>query len=195
MMTLYCATTNAGKLREFRGAAPDDIVIELLPGLSDIAPPDETGSTFEENATLKAVYYGAHTGGWLFAEDSGIEVDALGGVPGVWSARFAGPHATDDDNNQKLIASLESSTDRTARYVCVIALVQGGRLERTFRRTVEGEITRAPRGTNGFGYDPYFFYSPFGCTFGEASTEQKQSVSHRGAAFRSMLGWLRSAPV
>ena len=190
MSVVYCATTNAGKLREFRAAAADLLRIEPLPGLQSIAAPDETGATFEENAILKARYYGARTAELLFAEDSGLEVDVLGGAPGVYSARYAGPGATDEANNATLVRELSGQANRRARYVCVIALVRGQELLATFRGTVEGEITNEPSGNNGFGYDPYFFYPPFGCTFGEATTERKQTVSHRGAAVAQLKDYL-----
>jgi XTP/dITP diphosphohydrolase len=187
---LYCATTNPGKIREFRMAATDTCSIEPLPELSDIAPPEETGATFEENARQKAVYYGAYTAGWLFAEDSGLEVDALGGAPGVYSARFAGPAATDDENNRRLLELLADNPHRTARYVCFIALAHAGAVIRTFRGAVEGEILRELRGTDGFGYDPLFYYPPFGCSFGELDRERKQTVSHRGQALRALLDFM-----
>ena len=172
-------------------AASAELHIEPLPGLREIPPCDETGATFEENAIQKALYYGAHTNGWLFAEDSGLEVDALGGAPGVYSARFAGDGATDAANNSLLLERLGDSDLRTARYVCVIALVRGSQLQGTFRGTVEGEILREPRGNNGFGYDPLFYYPPFGCSFAEVSREKKQTVSHRGAALRLLSDRLK----
>jgi XTP/dITP diphosphohydrolase len=187
---VYCATTNSGKIAEFRMAASAKVIIEPLPALSDIPVCEETGSTFEENAIQKALYYGPYTAGYLFAEDSGLEVDALGGEPGVYSARYAGPDATDDANNQLVLKRLGSSTQRSARYVCVIALVRDGRLIQTFRGTVEGELLPEARGSNGFGYDPLFYYPPFDCSFGEVARERKQAVSHRGAALRKMLNFL-----
>jgi XTP/dITP diphosphohydrolase len=168
--------------------------IEPLPGLSGIAPPNETGATFEENAIGKAVYYAAYTDGWLFAEDSGLEVDALGGAPGVYSARFAGPAATDDDNNRRLLAMLAGNQHRNARYVCSIALAHAGAVIRTFRGTVDGEILHELRGANGFGYDPLFYYPPFGCSFGEVERERKQIVSHRGQALRALLDFMTALP-
>lgn len=191
-MIVYCATTNAGKLREFRMAASEVCSIEPLPGLADMPAPDEHGSTFEENAVIKALAYGAHIDGWLFAEDSGLEVDALGGAPGVYSARFAGEDATDEANNRRVLELLGDNASRTGRFVCVIALARGGKLVRTFRGTVEGKILHETRGENGFGYDPLFFYPPFGCSFGEVERERKQTVSHRGAALRQMLGYVRA---
>lgn len=193
-MILYCATTNAGKLREFRLAAEryggGRIRIEPLPGLQAIAAPPETGRSFEENAAAKALYYSSLAPGPLFAEDSGLEVEALGGAPGVYSARFAGAEADDEANNRLLLEKLQGVADRRARYVCVAALAERGRLVATFRGTVEGRIAEAPRGTGGFGYDPLFYYEPFGATFGEVSAERKMAVSHRGEAMRRLLGWL-----
>ena len=193
-MTLYCATTNPGKLREFRLAAErlggGKFEILSLPGLAAIEPPDETGQTFEENAIQKALYYSVHSPGPLFADDSGLEVDALGGAPGVLSARFAGTAATDEDNNRLVLERLGNSGQRTGRFVCAIALAEKGRLQQTFRGVVEGLILDAPRGPNGFGYDPLFYYSPFGCSFGEVSGDRKLTVSHRGRALAAMMGWL-----
>lgn len=189
---LFCATSNAGKLREFRSAAAGSLTIETLPGLADIRVPEETGNTFEANAILKAVYYGGFTDGMILAEDSGLEVEALGGAPGVYSARFAGAGATDETNNSLLLEKLQGVTDRRARYVCVIALARRGVMIGTYCATVEGEILTERRGNNGFGYDPLFYYPPFGCTFGEASMEKKQTVSHRGEAVRQMIGCLNA---
>ena len=187
-MTVYCATGNPGKLREFQLAAPD-FDVQRLP--ISVAAPEETGDTFEANAAEKAIAYGQHVAGYLFADDSGLEVDALGGDPGVRSARYAGEHASDEDNNALLLERLRGETNRTARFVCVIALVKDGRLEKTFRGAVEGRILDCPRGTGGFGYDPLFYHEPFGCTFGEASIEQKMTVSHRAQALDAMFAYLR----
>lgn len=190
-MIVYCATSNSGKLREFRRAASGLFVIEPLPGLQQIPPIEETGATFEQNATQKALYYGGHTSEYLFVDDSGLEVDALGGRPGVLSARYVGPNSNDAANNRKLLEELGGRDNRSARFVCVIALAQAGRLVQTFRETVEGEIAREPAGSNGFGYDPLFYYPPFGCTFGEAAPERKQEGSHRGKALRQLLAYLQ----
>ncbi len=192
-MKIYCATTNPGKLREFRLAASHfqyEFDIDSLPDLRQIPPCEETGATFEENAVQKALYYGTRTPEYLFVDDSGLEVDALGGEPGVWSARFAGPGATDEANNRLLLDRLKGETNRTARFVCVIALVKDGNLVKTFRGTVEGEILYEPRGSNGFGYDPLFWYPPFGCTLAEVEAERKMDVSHRGKALKEMLAFL-----
>ena len=187
-MIIYCATSNPGKLREFQLAAPD---FELRQLPRPVPPPEETGATFEENAIGKAEYYGGFTDGYLFADDSGLEVDALGGAPGVHSARYAGPDATDAANNALLLENIREHGDRTARFVCVIALVKDGKLVRIFRGAVEGRILDSPRGSGGFGYDPLFYYEPFGCTFGEAPIAEKMRVSHRAQALEAMFTFLR----
>lgn len=189
-MTVYCATSNPGKLREFQLAAPDFDVRQLP---RPVPPPDEHGATFEENAAGKAEYYGSFTDGYLFADDSGLEVDALGGAPGVHSARYAGPDAADADNNALLLERIRKHTDRRARFVCVIALVKDGKLVRTFRGAVEGRILDSPRGSGGFGYDPLFYYEPFACTFGEAPIADKMRVSHRAQALEAMFTFLRGS--
>ncbi len=187
-MTIYCATGNAGKLREFQLAArAAGIEIALVPGFREIPPCIEDGATFAENAAKKALYYGAYAPGMVFADDSGLVVDALDGAPGVYSARFAGPDANDGANNRLLLEKLRGVTNRSARFVCVIALAAGGEVRGLYTASVEGLIIDEPRGAGGFGYDPLFFYPPYGRTFGEASEEQKLRVSHRGQAFRKML--------
>ena len=191
-MRLWCATGNPGKLREFRIAADHaPVEIELLPGFRELPACIEDGATFEENAILKARHYGKHVSGLLFADDSGLEVDALGGAPGVYSARFSGPHATDAANNRLLLEKLRGVEDRTARFVCAIALVEGETVRGVYRGTVEGRIIDDARGAEGFGYDPLFFHPPFGCTFGEATAGQKFAVSHRGRALLEMLANLK----
>ena len=165
--------------------------IDSLPGLREIPPFPENGITFEENAVGKARYYGPHAPDLLFADDSGLEVDALGGAPGVFSARFGGVNATDATNNRVLLEVLQGVQPRTARFVCVIALVKRDQVLGVFRGEVEGLVTEEPRGTSGFGYDPLFYYPPFGCTFGEASPERKLEVSHRGQALRALLDSLK----
>jgi XTP/dITP diphosphohydrolase len=188
-MIVYCATSNAGKLREFQSAAPD-FGVRALP--DPPPPPVEHGDTFEANAIEKARAYGAQVDGYLFADDSGLKVDALGGEPGVHSARYAGPNASDEENNALLLERLRGIGNRTARFVCVIALVRGGALIKTFRGAVEGRIIDAPRGSGGFGYDPLFYCEAFGCTFGEAAIDQKMRVSHRAIALKAMFTYLRS---
>ena len=188
-MIVYCATSNPGKLREFQLAAPDFDVCQLP---VSAPPPEEHGATFQENAIAKAEYYGRFVAGYLFADDSGLAVDALGGAPGVHSARYAGSNATDEANNKLLLARLQDIDDRTARFVCVIALVKNGALVQTFRGSVEGRILDAARGMGGFGYDPLFYHEPFGCTFGEAPIVEKMKVSHRAQALDQMFTYLRS---
>lgn len=193
-MKIWCATGNPGKLREFRLAGELlGVDVEAIPGLHSIPAPEETGATFEENARIKAAYYSGFAPGLLFADDSGLAVDALGGEPGVFSARYAGEHATDETNNQLVLERMGHQTDRRARFVCVIALAKGGEVVETFRGEVEGELLREALGPGGFGYDPLFYYPPFGCTFGEVDDERKFAVSHRGNAVRAMLEFLALA--
>src|SRR5947209_7415546 len=190
-MTLYACSTNEGKLREFALAGMQSraihLRVEMLPGLRAIAAPEETGATFEQNAVLKTLYYSRFTDEFVFADDSGIEVDALGGAPGVYSARYAGIDATDEDNNQLLLHTLQGTNNRTARFICVIALARKQGLITTVRGAVEGEILTEPRGANGFGYDPLFYYPPLQRAFGELSGEAKFAVSHRGKAIRALF--------
>ena len=197
-MTLYASTHNPGKLREFLRAceqsAISDLIVQPLPRLEDIAPPEETGETFEENAVLKALYYSKFCVSCVFADDSGLEVPALGGAPGVRSARYAGENATDAQNNALVLQNLKGSVDRNARFVCVIALAQRGKLLHVVRGTVEGDILTEPRGSNGFGYDSLFFYPPFKRSFGEIGPDEKFAVSHRGQALRSLFDWISRPP-
>jgi XTP/dITP diphosphohydrolase len=194
LIRLYCATGNPGKLGEFQlAAAHAPVAIELLPGFAGMPAPVEDGATFEENAALKALHYAraaapSQPGPFLlFADDSGLEVDALGGEPGVRSARYCGHHGDDEANNRLLLEKLRGAQNRTARFVCAVALVEDGRLRGVYRGAVEGAILHDPRGSGGFGYDPLFYYPPFDCSFGEAGSREKFSVSHRGQALRAML--------
>ncbi|MFN9460739.1 MAG: RdgB/HAM1 family non-canonical purine NTP pyrophosphatase [Acidobacteriota bacterium] len=190
-MIVRCATTNPGKLREFRlifeAYGGGGIDLRPLEGLAAIAAPEETGATFAANAALKACYYSAFTEDLLFADDSGLELEALRGAPGVYSARYAGPAATDAENNAKVLAALAGSQERAARFVCSIALARGGKLLGTFTDAVEGWMTEEARGSFGFGYDPLFYYEPFGGTFGETAPERKLLVSHRGKALARLI--------
>jgi len=190
---LVVATRSAHKLRELRDLL-HPAVAELV-SLDDIGVPDEveeTGDTFEANARLKARAYARLTGLPTLADDSGLEVDALGGGPGVRTKRYAGDHATDEDNNRKLLGALDGLPPdrRGARYVCVLALVEPGRPGvRMSRGTLRGRIAVAPKGSNGFGYDPIFEphgEPPGGRTLGQWSAEAKNRVSHRGRAARRM---------
>jgi XTP/dITP diphosphohydrolase len=190
-MKIWCASGNAGKLREFRLAGQLlHVDVEPLPDLKSIPAPEETGITFEENACLKATYYSRFAPGLLFADDSGLAVDALGGDPGVYSARYAGEHATDADNNRLVSERLGENPNRAARFVCVIALAKDGEVVKTFRGEVEGQLLREARGPGGFGYDPLFYYPGFDRSFGEVDDAKKFGVSHRGNAVRAMLEYL-----
>lgn len=202
---LFLASANPGKLREFQAAArPHGFEVRTLPGFCQLAPCIEDGETFEANARKKALHYSALTDGLVFADDSGICVDALGGAPGVYSARFAGPTASDEDNNRKLLDEIHrveagaghrpASTARAAHYICIIALAARGEVIATVEGSAHGMIIDAPRGSGGFGYDPYFFFPPLGKTFAEIPAEQKFEVSHRGEAFRKLLDFLRRWP-
>ncbi|MGA8027042.1 MAG: RdgB/HAM1 family non-canonical purine NTP pyrophosphatase [Bryobacteraceae bacterium] len=197
-MILYACSSNRGKLNEFALAARDSnlkqIALEPLPNLKQIPPPEESGETFEKNAAIKAACYSRFTRELVFADDSGLEVDALGGAPGVRSARYAGIGATDAENNEVLLRNLENASDRSARFVCVIALAQSGGILRTCRGIVEGRILTAPAGNGGFGYDPLFFYPPCGRSFAQLSPQEKLSVSHRGKALRALFGQLSDMP-
>lgn len=195
LLTIYLASTNPGKLREFRHAAEArKIEVELLPGIENLPVCVEDGDTFEENACKKALYYSQWTDGMVFADDSGISVDALGSGPGVYSARYAGPEADDEANNQKLLRELAGvqPSDRTAHYVCIIALAQRGEVLTVVEGRADGLIQNEPEGTGGFGYDPYFFFPPLNRTFAQLSMEEKFEVSHRGEAFRKLLDYLQT---
>jgi XTP/dITP diphosphohydrolase len=193
--TLLLATTNPGKLKEIEGIL-HGVPITLLT-LNDRAPvpePEETGTTFGENARMKALYYAATTGLASVADDSGLEIDALDKAPGVHSARW---HGTDYPAKFRRIQELfreRGVTGSTARFVCHIAVASGNDLLFEAQGIVEGEIAAEPRGTNGFGYDPIFFYPPFGCTLAELDTVRKSSVSHRGKAFSALRSWLLANP-
>ncbi len=193
-MKIYCATTNPGKLREFGLIAAHygggRLEVESVPGLKQIEAPEETGATFAENAELKARFYSRFVDGLVFADDSGLAVDALGGAPGIYSARYAGEGATDALNNALVVRNLAGIADRRARFVCAIAVARGGEVVGVFEDFVEGEMVDEARGSYGFGYDPLFYYPPFGCTFGEAEPERKLLVSHRGKAMGRMIGWV-----
>lgn len=202
---ILIATSNAGKLRDFAGAAKrHGIEIAGIPSFSSLPSVVEDGLTFEANARKKAEAYSLHAPGEIvLADDSGLEVDALSGAPGVHSARFAAPDLhnkephqadanTDDDaNNARLLRELKHipPSQRTGRFVCVLAAARDGKTLATFRGTAEGIILNAPRGTNGFGYDPLFYFPQIQKTFAELTTEEKSKYSHRGTAFRQFLKW------
>jgi XTP/dITP diphosphohydrolase len=192
---LLLATTNRNKVREIR-AVLDVPSLELvgLDAWASLTAPEETGRTFEENARQKARYYASATAELTVAEDSGLEVDALGGAPGVESARYGGAAASYPEKFARLYDALARSgtRDSSARFVCALALVHHDVVLFEARGIVEGRIAPAPAGAGGFGYDPIFFYPPYGRTLGEASAEEKSHVSHRGQAFRALKAFVLS---
>ena len=199
---LFLASSNPGKLDEFRtlsaGTTPAvHIDLQLLPNFSALPPFEESAPTFAENAAGKALHYSRFAALPVLADDSGLVVDALGGEPGVYSARYAGPHASSADCIAKLLAQMQArrTRDRRERFVCVLALALDGRTIAVFSGAVEGEILSAPRGVGGFGYDPVFFFGPAGKSFAELSAADKNLYSHRAKAFRSLAEFLASSPV
>lgn len=196
-MKVYLASSNRGKLRELQALANDEtIVAQALPDLAKLPAAIEKDSSFALNALEKALHYSRFTEEMVVADDSGLAVDSLGGRPGVQSARYAGPQATDEQNNKKLIRELEGipAERRTARYVCVLALAQQGRTLALFSDSCKGRILDEPCGRGGFGYDPYFFFPPLGKTLAETAEAEKNQHSHRGKAFRKLLHYLKDPP-
>lgn len=194
-MRLTVATTNDGKLREIRALlAGLPVVLQTLAHFPSVAAPEETGVTFAENARQKALFYAGTTRGLTVAEDSGLEIDAMGGAPGVQSARFGGENSSYPEKFRLIYDALANAgvTTSAARFVCALAVARDGQVLFEARGVVEGTIAPEPRGTGGFGYDPIFFYEPFGCTLAEAG-ERKSTVSHRGAAFRQLRAWLEKS--
>lgn len=200
MRRVLVATSNAGKIRDFAGAArPHGIEIAALPGFASLPAVVEDGLTFEANARKKAEAYSRHAPAEVvLADDSGLEVDALGGAPGVHSARYAAevPHEAefntdDEENNARVIREIRGvpHEKRTGRFVCVLAAARDGETLAVFRGTAEGMILDTPRGKNGFGYDPLFYFPSIQKTFAELTAEEKAGYSHRGKAFRAFLEW------
>lgn len=192
--TLHLASSNQGKLRELGALAErEGFALEPLPCYARLQPFPENEASFALNALEKALYYSRAGGRLVVADDSGLVVDALDGRPGVQSARYAGSAATDQDNNRKLLAELRDMAEekRTARYLCVLVLARAGQALALFSDSCEGRILEAPRGQGGFGYDPLFFFPPFGKTMAELGTAEKNQHSHRGKAFRKLLAYLR----
>lgn len=201
MPRIYVASTNPGKLADFAAAAKaHDVDVLPVSQMKEITPPEETGSTFEENARIKAEYYSRHVPGEiLIADDSGLTVKALNGDPGVRSARYAedGGVVTDDPdeaNNRLLLerARRIPDSERQCAFVCSIAAARDGRTLQVFTADAKGVLLRGPRGNNGFGYDPMFYFPDLGKSFAELTREEKLRVSHRGAAFRKFLEWMDS---
>ena len=184
---LLLATRNAHKTREFAEILGEEFVVRDLSTEPDAPEIEETGSTFEENAILKAVAISNRFPGLVVADDSGLEVDALGGAPGIYSARFSGPGATDQENIARLFSELRKHPDDrpfAARFRCVLALARLGAVLGTFEGAVEGTIVDSPRGTDGFGYDPVFQPTGFTQTFAEIPSAEKNRISHRAKALR-----------
>ena len=196
-MELLVATTNAGKFREV-SAFLKNLPLKII-SLADLFDPpavNEGGATFEENAVKKARAMAEFSGRLTLADDSGLEVDALDGAPGIYSARYAGAECDDDKNNEKLLSKLRNVSDekRTARFVCVLALCSPGSKripDWTVREVCEGRIAFSLHGNHGFGYDPLFFYPPMNKTFGEIKRDTKATVSHRGKALKRLAVQLR----
>lgn len=189
------ASSNPGKLREYQVlAAGRPLELALLPGLDRLPRFEENAPTFAENAAGKALHYSRFVEPPVIADDSGLVVPVLGGAPGVQSARYAGAGASDADRVRKLLEEMRgrSGGERRARFVCVLALAERGRLRAVFSDSADGELLAAPRGSQGFGYDPIFFYPPLGRTFAELPPEEKNVHSHRGKAFRKLLAFLES---
>jgi XTP/dITP diphosphohydrolase len=199
---LIIATTNPNKVREIE-ALLVDVPVQLigLDALPRVAEPEETGRTFQENARLKARYYAQAFAAaqpaptLVVAEDSGLVVDALDGEPGVRSARFLGPDTPYPERFVEIFRRLRARADqpRTARFICALAVARDAEMVFETTGTVEGEIAESPRGDRGFGYDPIFYYPPYGLTLAEVDDEAKLRVAHRGHAFRQLSEWLRTA--
>lgn len=196
---IVLASSNQGKLREFQQMLGSEMIGFVSQGSLGVSDAEETGLSFVENAIIKARHACAATGLPALADDSGLEVDALQGQPGIYSARYAGPDASDADNNRKLLAELEAagSADRSARFQCVIVFMRHA-FDPTpviCQGTWPGEILMAPRGTNGFGYDPLFLVPEYGCSSAELTPSIKNQASHRGQALRQLLAcWSQITP-
>jgi XTP/dITP diphosphohydrolase len=191
---LFLASSNPGKLGEYRVLSPTStecstVELGLFPDFGALPAFDENGPTFAENAAGKAIYYSRHCAAMVFADDSGLVVPALAGAPGVQSARYAGPGATDAQRIEKLLREMRGKTasDRAAHFICAIALAKQGRALAVVTDRVDGEILESARGTAGFGYDPVFYFPALQKTFAELPAKEKNKHSHRGKAFRRLL--------
>ena len=194
---LFLASSNPSKLEEFRALAQTakvskPVELELLPGFSSLPKFEENAPTFAENAAGKALHFSRSGDGLVFADDSGLVVPALGGAPGVQSARYAGPTATSAQRNAKLLAAMRDKRGpaRRAYFVCAIALAHRGHAQAIITDRADGEILLAPHGQAGFGYDPVFYFPPLKKSFAEISRDEKNQYSHRGRAFRKLLAFL-----
>jgi XTP/dITP diphosphohydrolase len=195
---LFAASSNQGKLREYRALAePAGASVDLafLPNFNLLPVFDEIWPTFAENAAGKALHYSRFASGIVIADDSGLVVPALGGAPGVHSARYAGANASDADRIRKLLGEMRGKTgeERQARFVCVVAVAEEGKMRGLFSASAEGTLLDEPRGQDGFGYDPIFFFPALEKTYAEISREEKNLYSHRGKAFRKALDFLLAA--
>ena len=196
---LFLASSNPGKLAEFRALAaasapPVPVELALLPDVESLPAFEESAPTFAENAAGKALHYSRLQEGLVFADDSGLAVPALGGAPGVHSARYAGADATNSQRIEKLLGELRGKTgeERSAHFVCAIALAKRGRALAIVTDRADGQILEAPRGSGGFGYDPVFYFPAAKKTFAELTAEEKNRHSHRGKAFRKLFAALSS---
>jgi XTP/dITP diphosphohydrolase len=196
---LFLASSNPGKLAEYRGLVTPStsllpVDLALLPDFEALSEFDENFPTFAENAAGKALHYSRLQDGLVFADDSGLVVPALGGAPGVHSARYAGSQATNAQKIEKLLAELRGKVgaERAANFVCAIALAERGQAKAIVTDRVDGEILEGPRGSGGFGYDPVFYFPALQKTFAEIPAEEKNQHSHRGKAFRKLLAALSS---
>ena len=190
---LTIATGNKHKAQEIAAILPAHFVVRTLADYPALPEIEETGSTFAENARLKACGISATIEGLVLADDSGLCVDALGGAPGVFSARYAGEHGNDAANNAKLLADLAAmpaGTPATARFMCAMCLAEGGQVKAEFIGSVEGSITSSPAGEHGFGYDPLFVPAGYNCTMAELPAEQKNAISHRANALKQFVAYL-----
>lgn len=192
-LRLFLASSNPGKLREYLSLAGDaDIALDLLPDFAALPAFEETAPTFAENASGKALHYSRFADSYVLADDSGLVVPTLGGAPGVHSARYAGPQATDEDRVRKLLGEMAgmSGEARRAQFVCITAIARRGRCHIITSDRAEGLLLEEPRGGQGFGYDPIFFFPELGKTYAELSRQEKNRVSHRGKSFRKALALL-----
>lgn len=195
---LFVASSNPGKLREYRALAEParaSVDLALVPDFDSLPVFEEIFPTFAENAAGKALHYSRFAEGIVIADDSGLVVPALDGAPGVHSARYAGPGASNAERIQKLLAEMreKKGQDRQARFVCVVAIAESGRMRGLFSASAEGIILDEPRGRGGFGYDPIFLFPALGKTYAEISREEKNLHSHRGKAFHKALDFLLAA--
>jgi len=189
--TMIIASHNQGKIKEFKELfEPKGYTVKSLIDMQDDSEPEETGTTFAANAVIKAQAVTDTYGVIAVADDSGLEIDAFDGKPGVYSARWLGHDTPYDTKNAYILNEMKDTTNRGCRYVCAIAITAKGRKPVVFEDTVECEIAREAKGDNGFGYDPIMYYPPYGKTMAQMSDEEKNGISHRGKAVRKLMAWL-----